>query len=508
MKRGSITPFCAMSLMLIASLLFTLLEGARVYGLDCYAEMKAEAGMDSVCGEYQPFLWQQYGLLFLDGAYGTENFSMNYVTESLENQLAANFDADGEKQDEFGLDLFQLRTEELLLEGYSLATDKKGDIFIKYVSERAKENLPLGIAEDLYEEYQEMENLAKKYGGVEEAIREAKETLIEVETAWERKQEENIETTEEKSEEKSSKAEKPDTSILTNVFEDVRKIQNSGVLNLIFADLSTISQRKDLLRVDLQSRKKEEGTLHFEENSNWYQKLLVLSYMEKFFSNYSSEKKEHFLNYEMEYVVCGKDSDWENLEGVLKKIMLMREASNVAYLLGDKEKMALAEGLAGIVGLMAGENPGVVKVVQIGIIGAWAYMESVLDVRTLMAGGKIPLIKNEGEWTTELTNLLAVFDKATKAKTCEKGLGYGDYLKQVLFTMDYQKLAYRMMEVMEIGLRQVSEYENCRMDHMIVALEYKIKFRSQSVFSSLVSIGEQYEGNYYFSKNVKRSYVP
>ena len=74
--------------------------------------------------------------------------------------------------------------------------------------------------------------------------------------------------------------------------------------------------------------------------------------------------------------------------------------------------------------------------------------------------------------------------------------------------MDYQKLAYRMMEVMEIGLRQVSEYENCRMDHMIVALEYKIKFRSQSVFSSLVSIGEQYEGNYYFSKNVKRSYVP
>ena len=72
MRRGSITPFCAMSLMLIASLLLTLLEGARVYGLECYADMKAETGMDSVCGEYQPFLWQQYGLLFLDGAYGRQ----------------------------------------------------------------------------------------------------------------------------------------------------------------------------------------------------------------------------------------------------------------------------------------------------------------------------------------------------------------------------------------------------------------------------------------------------
>ena len=505
MRRGSITPFCAMSLMLIASLLLTLLEGARVYGLECYADMKAETGMDSVCGEYQPFLWQQYGLLFLDGAYGTEHFSLNYITESLENHLDANCDTRGWIQEELSLDLFQLRVDELLLEGYSLVTDGKGEIFLKYVAERMKENLPLGIAEDLYEEYRAAENLEKKHGGVEESIREAKSVLAEVEAEWERKQEENTETEKEKSEEK---AEKSDVSALKNVLDNARKMQNSGVLNMIFSDLSTLSKREDLLSIDLEHRKKEEGTLDFNGNSGWYQKLLVLDYMEDFFANYFSEKEGHFLNYEMEYVACGKDSDWENLEGVLKRIMLIREASNVTYLLQDKEKMALAKGLAEIVGLMAGENPGVVKIIQIGIIGAWAYMESVLDVRTLITGGKIPLIKQEREWTTELTNLLAVFDKEAKAKMCEKGLGYVDYLKQVLFTMDNQKLAYRMMEVMEIGLRQVKEYENCRMDHMIVALQYKVKFRSQPVFSSLVSIGEKYEGNYYFSKNLKRSYIP
>lgn len=508
MRHGSITPFCAMSLMLIASLIFTLLEGARVYGLDCYADMKAETGMDSVCGEYQPFLWQQYGLLFLDGAYGTEHFSVNYITENLENHLDANCDSDRWIQDKFGLDLFQLRTEELLLEGYSLATDGKGEIFLKYVAERAKENLPLGIAEDLYEEYREAEDLEKKHGGVEDSIREAKKVLAEVEARWELKQEENAETKKENLEEKIEKEEKPDISALTNVLDNVRKMQNSGTLNMIFSDLSIISKREDFLSVDLQNRKREEGTLHFKGDCDWYQKLLVLDYMENFFANYFSEKHGHFLSYEMEYVACGKGSDWENLEGVLKRIMLMREASNVAYLLQDKEKMELAEGLAGIVGFMAGENPSVVKVIQIGIIGAWAYMESVLDVRTLIAGGKIPLIKQEGEWTTELTNLWAVFDKEAKAKTYKEGLGYVDYLKQVLFTMDNQKLAYRMMEVMEIGLRQVKEYENCRMDHMILALQYKVKFRSQPVFSSMVSVGEKYEGNYYFSKNVKRSYIP
>ena len=34
MKRGSITPFCALSLMLVASFLLVLLESARVYTLD------------------------------------------------------------------------------------------------------------------------------------------------------------------------------------------------------------------------------------------------------------------------------------------------------------------------------------------------------------------------------------------------------------------------------------------------------------------------------------------
>ena len=87
MKKGSITPFCALSLMLVASLLFALLESARIYKLDTYAKLKAESGMDSLCGGYQPFLWQQYGLLFLDGAYGTEQFSMAYVSEELEKQI-------------------------------------------------------------------------------------------------------------------------------------------------------------------------------------------------------------------------------------------------------------------------------------------------------------------------------------------------------------------------------------------------------------------------------------
>jgi len=501
MKKGSITPFCAMSLMIIASLLFALLESARIYGLDCYAGMKVETGIDSVCGEYQPFLWKQYGLLFLDGAYGAEYFSMNYVTERLEHYLKENCDTSGWVQEKFGLDLFRLAPEEVQLKGYSLATDAEGDIFLKYVAEREKERLPIGVAEDLYEQYKKGQDLEKQYGGVEESIRKAQQVLSEVELEWLQKQEELGEAD-------AAEYAKPDTSVLESALKSARQVQSSGTLNMVFSDLTEISLTSIPQSANLQARKKLEGNLCLSESVSWYEKLLVLNYVEETFSSYTNVKKDHFLNYEVEYVICGKSTDWENLDGALNRILAIREAANVAYLLQDKEKMALAEGLAGLVGLMAGENPGVVKVIQAGIIGAWAYMESVLDVRELVAGGCIPLIKQEEEWTTEITNLFVVFNKDARAKACAYGLSYEEYLKQILFVQANSRLAYRMMEVMEIGMRQVADYENCRMNQMIVAVRYGVKFQGRPLFSSLVSIGKVYDGNYYFSKDVERSYVP
>ena len=144
MRKGSITPFCALSLMLVASLLFALLESARFCGLERYAEMKADTAIDSVCAEYQPYLWQQYGLLFLDGAYGTEQFSMGYVIEQLGRYMELNCEVTDWLDNWMGVDLFRMKKGETLLEGYALATDDNGDLFLHYVAQREKENLPLG----------------------------------------------------------------------------------------------------------------------------------------------------------------------------------------------------------------------------------------------------------------------------------------------------------------------------------------------------------------------------
>lgn len=39
-------------------------------------------------------------------------------------------------------------------------------------------------------------------------------------------------------------------------------------------------------------------------------------------------------------------------------------------------------------------------------MGVWAMGESIQDLRRLMAGKKVPLWKQKGDWTTSLDNIL------------------------------------------------------------------------------------------------------
>lgn len=78
--------------------------------------------------------------------------------------------------------------------------------------------------------------------------------------------------------------------------------------------------------------------------------------MENIFSDYTEPGKGD-LTYEMEYILCGKDTDKKNLESSIERLMRMREAANVAHIIADREKLnqtlMIATSLAGFSG-----NPG------------------------------------------------------------------------------------------------------------------------------------------------------
>lgn len=234
--------------------------------------------------------------------------------------------------------------------------------------------------------------------------------------------------------------------------------------------------------------------------------LFFREYLLKQFSDYRNQSESEVLQYEMEYLVAGKDSDVANLAGVAERMLAIREVANYIYLKGDAEKTALANTIA-LVTAGWTANPAVVKVVEEGILVAWAFSESIKDVKTLLKGGKVPFLKGNAEWTLDVGALSESFAKEEESKTSESGLSYGDYLRILLYLTGQEKLTYRAMNLMEQNIRRLPDRENFRMDCMIGSMEIQCSYLSKPLFFGWFGSGESFKGDYHFQEKNSFSYV-
>lgn len=477
-RRGSVTVFAALAFMLIASFLTALLEAGRVYQLDAYADMSSALAIESVCAEYQPALWENYHLLGLDGAYGGETFSMEYVTAVLSERLRTNLEQRGA-----GSAVMALSSDRVEPLEYQLLTDGNGSVFLDCVADYMKENLPVEAARILYDRYAEWENV--ETDAVEEnRVENAKNAVEEAK----QKRQEEIAAGGAAGGESGVTPQEP-VEVEENPLDVVLSLKQNALLGMVTGNISEVSTKQVDLTTTVDARNREVGTTAVTAQVDWYDRILVLEYLDQYFADYGEPAEEHVLSYELEYVLCGKASDRDNLEGVVNRLLLMREAANITHILSDSGKMAtslaMAEALAGFTG-----NPAIVKVVQIGVIAAWAYVESILDLRALLAGGRIALFKTDEQWTTDLGSFAQAFADGGCAKECTNGFTYQDYLKGFLFMMTTEKLSYRMMDVMEKNIRLAPAYANCRMDHILCEIRYEIDYTAAPLFSRISVLGQ------------------
>lgn len=491
-KRGSLTVFAALTFMLIASFLTALLEAGRMYELEAYADISSALAVESVCAEYQPVLWEDFHMLGLDGAYGGENFSMDYVTAVLLQRIRTNLNQGGNGSAVMALSPAMAETVE-----YQLLTDGDGSVFLDCVADYMKENLSVEAAQILYDRYTRSEEAEQEQQEMTGSVENAKAAIEDAK----RQQEEAASGNET---DVSTAPREPDR-VEENPLDVVLALKQNALLGMVTGDLGGISTKRVALTDTVGSRKCERGTAAVTAETDWYDKVLALEYMDQYFSDYGDPVGEHALSYEMEYVLCGEEADGDNLEGAVNRLLLIREAANITHILGDSGKMAttlsMAEVLAGFTG-----NPAIIKVVQIGIVAAWAYVESILDIRALLAGKKIALFKSSGEWTTSLGNLVQAFSDGNGAKECADGISYQDYIKGLLFTMRTEKLAYRMMDVMEWNIRLTPTYANCRMDHMLCGIRYRISYTAEPLFSKISMLGSSGIGELVFENEKKFAY--
>ena len=467
-KKASITVFLILLLLLSASFFFALLETARIRGLGTKADIVSDAALESVFAEYQKEIYENYGLLMLDCAYGSGNFAIENVEKRLQEKNLNNL-----KQSE--KELYGINLTECKMTGYQLLTDDGGNVFRHLAARTAKREALVQEVDDFAEEIQQKESLEQENGTVEERLEEANKTIEEVEQA------NNTENTEEKVGDIS--AQKPQEEV-KNPIEDANQWKKSAVLSLVVRDESQLSNKAIALEHTLEHRQKETGNLPVQ--GAILEELWFVKYLETHMGSYRQISSNHALDYEWEYILNGESSDRDNLKETVKSLIMIREIANMGYLIQDQQKCIEAEELA--VALMGWSmNPPVVDATKWGILAAWAYSESILDVRALLEGRRIAWIKNAEQWTTGINQTGEAVDGFAMAKDCENGWDYLKYLQFLICMKKDSAVNYRSMDIIEVNTNAMYG-KSIQMDHMMTGCESRVSYEAEPLFWNMITI--------------------
>ena len=211
-------------------------------------------------------------------------------------------------------------------------------------------------------------------------------------------------------------------------------------------------------------------------------RLLITEYCSRFFVDYSDEQSEsRAINYELEYLFAGEAADADNLSRTIGRILLLREGWNLMHILSDSGKRAQARELAMTIVGATGIAP-LILVTAFFIMSVWALGESIMDLRLLLNGKRVPLLKGQEDWQLSLEGLLQIGQGSDLPGEEGEGNGltYEAYVKFLLFFMDSSELYYRIMDVIQVNLCQ--QQRTFRMKHARYQIDIQAAARSYHVF--------------------------
>lgn len=533
-SRGSITIFAALALAVIMSLIFTLLESARLYGLQAHVELEGRLLLESAMAQYHMELYERYHLYFLE-ANAQGDLSFTSLEEDMKTLGNENLSGKVSGVQEAYTNLYGLELTDCFVTGYELATDFSGEAYRRQAADHMQRMIGVIAWEEWNEKAQQTEELMQQEEELEEKWNRADEAqsgtggsegiMSTVSSNCNRNNSlvshagrigimpvvQKAVMQEAAVPESESTAETDTSWSIDNPMEVVNEWKNKGVLAQV-ADVSAVSDRT-LQGDSLSERELYEGSYdQSSSNAGMAEDAWFREYLLREFGCYREPEEQGALSYAQEYFIAGKSSDMENLTAVVERLLLVREVANYLYMRQDPKKSAAAYSTAQAISILL-LQPELAEVIKEGILIAWAYMESVSDVRTLLEGGKVPLLKNSGGTASDYAATSSVSASGAEsnggqesAGSGEQGLSYEDYLRIFLYLTGKDKLAMRSLNLMEKSMRLIEGQEQFSMDCMVMDMEISCWYEAQPLFFGWFGSGEGWKGSYVFAPNQRFAY--
>ncbi len=445
MRRGYLTVYLSLTLAVLLSLILTLVEGARINATRLSALCAADTGINSVLSEFNKELFEQYDLLFVDTTYCGGAGGIEAVRARLAHYLIQNLD---ESTPAFSRDLLKMRLMSADILEYALATDNNAEAVRRQVADYMDTTLKGILISGIDDLTADMAGGGFEYDteGFRSEVQGEIDSIGLPEYANENGEIEEIP--------------------LNNPADNVESIRNAGILGIVLDDTSTISRTKTELSEYLSHRALISGDGISEEERSMGRSAGPLTYDEYLFDKcgyYGNPKEGSLLSYEIEYVIKGNDSDWDNLEAVCRTLSLWREGADFTYLCTDVSKMEEAEAMAlSLTAVIM--MPELAEPVKWAILLAWAYVEALQDIRILLDGDGVPVVKTADTWHTPITALFHP-KSAIRSYPGQEGAKYGEYLKTMLVLTGFSGVLPRSLDIMEMDVRLTPGNGNFKMDY-------------------------------------------
>lgn len=452
-QPGYMTVYLVLVMGILLSMIMAVITAARISTIRLHIECCADMALDSALAEYHREMLKQYELFFIDTSYGTGDPSYHRTEEHIFDYMERNL----RPQEEFAVlsgakDITGLLTQSVTLQQAGIATDEEGSVLKYHVVEYMKDTNGISLAEELLGFGRDTE---KWQGHDMEAEWDAAEEAMKEEILHKKKLED----------------EDWDGEIPETPSDAVQATRGEGILG-VAAQGMKISGASISGESRPSVRNLNQGTglsADKDKADGLLANGLLYAYILEKCGYFGQEKENSALAYQVEYILQQETQDQENLKKTLRELLLIREAANAAFLFGSalrSEAELAAKLIAGIVGL-----PEMADTIATVILFAWAYAESVKDIRILLKGDKVPIMKTDGTWNTPFSQLLTYRMHLDSYSSPQSGLSYRDYLGALLFCHGSKDAVKGLADIMESDIRLTPGNGQFRIDGLIDGME-------------------------------------
>lgn len=478
--KGELNVFFALIIAVIIPLILTMIEGSRINAMKLHLECVVDMGMDSVLAEYNRPLLDQYDLLFIDLAYDQPTGALEHLKERFAEYVTYNLQPQKDLPILQNRDFLGLSLDSVDILAASRATDEQGAVF-RYMALSYMLN-KYGV--DYIGDIQDMITVIEKEGLYDSNIMaendDAQNAIDSIEISPPEDMEEGKEWNE---------PEKDDPT------DSLNELRYQGILPLVCGEeVSAASINPDAYVTGRSLIKGSGMEESWQVCTPLVEGLLFNEYILEKCGSYGQRKEGSPLCYETEYIIAGRSNDTDNLRIVAERILLIRGGANSIYFFSNRNLRAEAKALAASLSFVL-LFPEFEILFETAIIAAWIYAESVVDVKQLLSGKRIPLIKGEGEWNLSLENALGLTVEAVGGMAGEEissdhdgksGMDYKDYLRLLLYVTPLEDRTGRCMDIVEMNIRKVAGYENFCLDQCIASVTFQMVFSSSYGYSFLM----------------------